>query len=54
MDQSPLQPSRMHTPLECTELRALCRLIGPLGVKQLNERLMNCISAYIRELKVCL
>lgn len=34
------------------ELRALCRLIGPLGVKQLNERLLNVVSGYIREFKV--
>lgn len=36
---------------DAAELRALCRLIGPYGVKQLNERLLGSVKGLVGDLK---
>lgn len=38
----------------CTisELQALCALIGPFGMKQLNDSLMLAVQAEMQEIKV--
>jgi len=37
----------------CTELRSLCDLLGPYGVKFMSERLMWHVASQIQEMKVC-
>ncbi len=41
----------LHRYTDVTELRALCTVLGPFGVKQLNDELMQRVSGQLSELK---
>lgn len=37
---------------DISELQALCTVLGPYGLKQLSDEMMQCVSSHMTEIKV--